>query len=331
MKKSSLLAATLTLASVCYLVAQNQAAPEKPKTWEEKAAERFGDTPTAAHKTAIDAGLPAATATPKAPRKVLVFYRCEGFIHTSIPFGNYAMKKITETTKAFTADFADQYAVFTRENLAQYDAIIFNNTTALNPDEAQRAAILEFVNEGKGIVGFHAAADNFNKWDEGIALIGGIFNGHPWNAGGTWAYKVEDTEHPLNAAFGGKGFWHKDEIYWYKPENFQGRDKLRVLLSLDMSKAETRKPIENEKEAAKLGGKAPADVDVPVSWCREVGKGRLFFTNLGHNDMTFADKAVLKHMLDGIQYALRDIDADAAPSATVEVKIAPAPEAPVAP
>lgn len=331
MKKSSLLAASLTLASVCFLVAQNQPADKKPQTWEEKATARFGDTPTAEHKAVIDSALPEATATPKTDRRILVFYRCEGFIHTSIPFGNYAMKKIAETTKAFTADFSDQYSVFTKDNLARYDAILFNNTTALRPNEEQRAAILDFVNGGKGIVGFHAAADNFNEWDDGIAMIGGIFNGHPWTAGGTWAFQVEDTEHPLNAAFRGEGFWHKDEIYWYKPESFQGRDKLRVLLSLDMSKAVNRKPIENEKEAAKLGGKSPAETDVAVSWCRELGAGRLFFTNLGHNDMTFADKAVLQHMLDGIQYALRDIDADATPSSTVKVEIARAPEMPDAP
>jgi len=105
MKKSSLLAATLTLASVCFLVAQNQSAPEKPKTWEEKAKERFGDNPTAEHKAAIDAGLPAATATPKAARKVLVFYRCEGFIHTSIPFGNYAMERLAENDEGLHRRF----------------------------------------------------------------------------------------------------------------------------------------------------------------------------------------------------------------------------------
>lgn len=316
-----------TLVASSLVLAQNKP-DEKPKTWEEKAAERFGDTPTAEQKTAIEAALPKATAAAKSPRKVLVFYRCEGFIHTSIPFGNHAVKMIAEKTQAFSADFADQYDVFTTENLAKYDAIIFNNTTGLNPDEAQRAAILAFINEGKGIVGFHAAADNFGKWDEGIALIGGIFNGHPWGGGGTWAFKVEDPEHPLNAAFGGKGFWHKDEIYWYKPENFQGREKLRVLLSLDMSKAENRKPVENEKEATKLGGTAPADVDVPVSWCREVGKGRLFFTNLGHNDLTFANQPALQHMLDGIQYALKDIDGDATPSGSVKVDVVTAPDAP---
>ena len=331
MKKRTLLIALTTLASACLIVAQNKPKAKETKeakTWEELSAEKFGDNPTADHKTTIDAAIPSATMTPKAPRKVLVFYRCEGFIHTSIPFANYAMEAIARKTGAFSVDTSDQYSVFTKENLAQYDAIIFNNTTHLKPDDSQRSAILDFVNGGKGIAGLHAAADNFGEWDEGIALIGGIFNGHPWTAGGTWAFKVEDPGHTLNAAFGGKGFWHKDEIYWYKPENFQGRERLRVLLSLDMSKAENAKPLEGEKFKDSVKGKNPAEIDVPVSWCREVGEGRLFFTNLGHNDMTFADKTVLLHILDGIQYAMGDLEADAEPSSTAKVEVAPAPEAP---
>lgn len=329
MKTTTLLTALGSLALVSFLAAQNPpAAAQKPKTWEARAAERFGDKPDAGQRSLIEANLPTATAEPKAARKILVFYRCEGFIHTSIPFGNHAIKTIAEKSGAFSADFSDQYEVFTKENLARYDALVFNSTTDLVPNEAQRAAILDFVRGGKGLVGIHAAADNFKQWEEGIALIGGVFNGHPWTAGGTWSFKVEDPGHPLNAAFGGKGFWHKDEIYWYKPENFQGRDKLRVLLSLDFSKGATRKPIETEKEAPKLLGKAPAETDVPVSWCREIGEGRLFFTNLGHNDLTFADRTVLQHMLDGIQYALKDLDADATPSAEVKVEVATAPEQP---
>lgn len=315
--------AILTLTLVCFVTAQNQE-EKKPQTWPEKAAERFKDNPTAEHRATIDAGIPSRTADPAKARKVLVFYRCEGFIHTSIPFGNYAMEALARETGAFTVDLADEYDVFTKENLAQYDGIIFNNTTHLKPSGPQRAAILDFVNSGKGIIGLHAAADNFNGWDEGIAMIGGIFDGHPWTAGGTWAFKVEDPDHPLNAAFKGRGLWHKDEIYWYKAENFEGRDKLRVLLSLDMSKPKNAEPLKNEKWKGKI--EDPTKIDVPVSWCREIGKGRLFYTNLGHNDMTFADKTVLQHMLDGIQYALGDIEADAIPSDKIKVEVVSAPD-----
>lgn len=315
-----------TCLAIAALLSSGSAISEekKPQTWEEKAAARFKDNPTDDHKSAIDAAVPTPTAKPKKERRLLVFFRCEGFIHTSIPFGNYAMQTIAGKTGAFTADLADDYSVFTKENLAKYDAILFNNTTHLKPNEEQRAAILDFIESGKGIAGYHAAADNFGEWEKGIELIGGIFNGHPWTAGGTWAFKLEDPDHTLNAAFKGKGFWHKDEIYWYKPENFNGRDRLRVLLSLDMSKAENRKVLENEKWKGKV--EDPEKVDVPVSWLKEVGKGRLFYTNLGHNDMTFANETVLLHMLDGLQYAFGDLDADAVPSSEAKVEIVLAPE-----
>jgi len=325
MKKSIYLLSLIFLAGTFALVAQDKKKKEEPKTWPKKAAQRFGDKPTADQKKEIEAAIPDASTKPKKERKVLVFWLCEGFIHTSIPFGNYAMEQIAAKTDAFKADLSYEYDVFTKENLAQYDAIIFNNTTHLKPNKEQQDAILDFVNGGKGIVGLHAAADNFGGWDEGVAMIGGIFNGHPWTSGGTWAFKLDDPDHVLNAAFKEKGFWHKDEIYWYKPESFQGREKLRVLLSLDMSKAANAKPLENEKNKEKVQGEVK-DVDVPVSWVREIGKGRLFFTNLGHNDMTFANTAVLQHMLDGIQYAMGDIEADAKPSSEVKDDAALAPE-----
>lgn len=324
MRNASVITALITLSLACFAMAQNK--PEKkPKTWPETAIEKFKDNPTPEHKATIDAGIPTRTADPAKDRKVLVFYRCEGFVHTSIPFGNYAMEALARDTGAFSMDLADEYDVFTKENLAQYDGIIFNNTTHLKPSAPQRDAILDFVKSGKGIIGFHAAADNFNGWDEGIAMIGGIFDGHPWTAGGTWAFKVEDPNHPLNAAFKGKGFWHKDEIYWYKKDSFEGRDKLRVLLSLDMSKPENAEPFKAEKWKGKV--EDPKKVDVPISWCREIGEGRLFYTNLGHNDMTFADETVLLHMLDGIQYAVGDIEAEAIPSDEINVEIVSAPDA----
>lgn len=320
------------LGGVLFLSQAEDKKKKKPQTWKEKAAARFGNSPKPEEKSKIEENLPTATAKPKKARKILCFYRCEGFIHTSIPYCNHAVVKIADVTDAYSIDLADEYSVFTKENLAQYDAILFNNTTNLTPNEDQQTAIMEFLKGGKGIVGFHAAADNFKQWEEGIAMIGGVFNGHPWDAGGTWAFKLDDPEHPLNAAFKGKGFWHKDEIYWYNPKNFQGREKLRVLMSLDMSKSKNAEPFKNGKNLAKLekdfGLKKDeiGKVDVPVSWIREIGEGRLFFTNLGHNNMTFADKTVLQHMLDGMQYAMGDIEAEAVPSHGLKIEASLAPE-----
>ena len=298
----------------------------KPKTWDALKLIRLKPVSDEVKKQ-IEAALPAtATARPGQERRVLVFYRCGGFIHTSIAPGNHALVRLGEKTGAFTADLADDYAVFTKENLARYDAVIFNNTTRLKfPEESMREALLEFMAAGKGVSGIHGASDNFYEWKEGGEMMGGHFNGHPWTAGGRWAFQLDDPEHPVNKAFEKTGFWHKDEIYQYKPDTFAGPEKLRILVSLDMSKDEVAGQLE-AKQFARFNEAYPAGKrPVPVSWVHEYGGGRVFYTNLGHNDLTFASAPVLQHLLDGIQFALGDLEADATPSAEAACSPALAP------
>jgi type 1 glutamine amidotransferase len=133
-------------------------------------------------------------------------------------------------------------------------------------------------------------------------MVGGIFNGHPWGAGGTWAFKLDDPNHVLNKAFDGSGFWHQDEIYQYNPDSYVGPETLRLLVSLDMSKDAVSDRIQDGPR------------EVPVSWVRKAGDGRVFYTNFGHREETFRNPAILKHMLDGIQYALGDLEVDDTPT-----------------
>jgi type 1 glutamine amidotransferase len=206
-------------------------------------------------------------------------------------------------TGAFTVDLADTYDVFNAENLKKYDGILLNNTTGMTfAKPEQQNAFLDFIMSGKGLAGIHAASDNFGRHPECRAIVGGEFGGHPWNAGGTWAFKLDDPDHVLNKAFGGKGFWHTDEIYQYQPATFVGTKTLRVLVSLDMK----------QDEVSKLINDGPREV--PVSWLRKAGDGRVFYTNFGHREDTFTKPMILKHMLDGIQYSLGDLDADATPT-----------------
>ena len=289
---------------VSLVVASSVTFAQEADLWPKKKADTFKPI-TAEQKAAIENASPSeAVAKPKKARRVLVFYRCEGFVHTSIPHANLALETMGKKTGAFTVDLADTYDVFTTENLKQYDCILLNSTTGMVfPKPEQQAAFLDFISNGKGLVGIHAASDNFGRHPECRAIVGGEFGGHPWNAGGNWAFKLDDPEHVLNKAFGGKGFWHFDEIYQYKPETYVGTKVLRVLVSLDM----------NQPEVSKLIKDGPREV--PVSWLRKAGDGRVFYTNFGHRDDTFTKPAIMKHMLDGIQYALGDLEADATPTA----------------
>lgn len=292
-------------------------APAAAQTWEEKKAERLRPVSDAELMSIVEAVPGQASAKPAKPRRVLVFYRCEGFIHTSIPHGNAATVEMGRKTGAFDVDLADQYDVFTEENLARYDAIVLNNTTHLRfPEPQQEAALLGFVAGGKGLVGYHAASDNFYAHPKAAEMIGGQFNGHPWGAGGTWAFQLDDPGHRLNEAFGGKGFWHQDEIYQYKPETYVGPEVLRLLVSLDMNREPVRARLAGDRNRGDYEGD---DRQVPVSWVRQYGQGRVFVTNFGHREETFWHPEILQHMLDGIQFAIGDLDVDTTPTATADV------------
>jgi len=204
----------------------------------------------------------------------------------------------------------DDYSIFTPDKLAQFDAVCLNNTTHLkfNPKETPERckALMDFVKSGKGIVGIHAATDNFYDWPEGMEMMGGKFTGHPWGGGGTWAIKIDEPDHPLTAAFKGKGFKINDEIYRTEPPLYS-REKQLVLMSLDMSDPTTRN----------VNGFKPTDIDTGIAWIKTWGKGRMFYCSLGHNDHLLWNPAILQHYLDGIQFALGDYKVDTTPKPNV--------------
>ncbi|MHC4983126.1 MAG: ThuA domain-containing protein [Planctomycetota bacterium] len=251
-----------------------------------------------------------ARARPAKPRKVLVFNRCEGFRHGSIPLAAETFRLMGQKTGAFQAVLSEDMSAFDADKLKQFDAVLLNNTTRLSfGDPSHRKALLDFVKGGKGLIGIHAATDSFYKWPEAAEMIGAQFAGHPWHGRGTWAVKLGEPDHPLNKSFAGKGFNIKEEIYTFRGK-YYSRCKLRVLLSLDMS---------DEATAARKGNRK--DRDYAISWIRPYGKGRVFYCSLGHNEELFYNSAVLGHYLAGIQYALGDLKADDSPSVDFAAQI----------
>ena len=257
-----------------------------------------------------DAAPKKATVEPAKPRKLLVFWLCEGFFHKSIPLVNKAIEYMGKTTGAYDTVITNDMSIFKPESLKQFDAVCFNNTTGLkfNPETTPELckSLMDFVRGGKGIVGIHAATDNFNQWPEAQEMMGGKFSGHPWTAGGTWAVKIDEPGHPLMAAFKGQNFKINDEIYRTEPPLYS-RDKQLVLMSLDMSDETTRN----------VKGFKPTDADTGTAWVRTWGDGRIFYCSLGHNDHLLWNPAILQHYLDGIQFAFGDYKVDTKPKGAV--------------
>jgi uncharacterized protein len=241
-----------------------------------------------------------ATAKPAKPRKVLVFSLARIYAHPSIPLGVKTFTEMGKKTGAWETVASDDPQMFAADKLKDFDAIILNNTSGnLFDDPTLRQNLLDFVKNGKGLVGIHAATDCFHDWKEYGDLIGARFNGHVWRRA---VIKLDDPKSPINAAFDGKGFDLNAEIYTFKDP--YSRASLHVLMSMDVKKAG-------------LGGDNRADKDYAFAWIKNYGKGRVFYSCFGHEQSIYSNAAILQHWMAGIQFALGDLKADATPSAKV--------------
>jgi uncharacterized protein len=246
----------------------------------------------------------AADEKPKEKARILMVTTSKTFTHQPVKRAidmlapaEVAVTQLGQSSGLFTVDCTqDPVHDFTKANLQKYD-IVFFYTQGPNLEIGQEDLDYFFNDwlkqKGHGFVGTHSASDTYGDnrvyWD----MIGGTFNGHPWNAGETVTISVHDTKHPGSRVWGDE-FQIKDEIYQYK--NWQP-EKVRVLMSLNMAKCKTQKPYH-----------------VPVSWVKNYGEGRVFYTNLGHNTETWANKQFIESLLGGIKWVMRLEEGDATPN-----------------
>jgi type 1 glutamine amidotransferase len=142
-------------------------------------------------------------------------------------------------------------------------------------------------------------------WPEFNTMIGGFFKFH-WNDGQEIHVKVDEPNHPLNAAFKGQPqLLVIDETYTFGRDTYS-RKNLRVLTSVDYAKMSAEDKAKEQFPRA--------DGDYALSWIRREGKGRVFYEAHGHNEKVYAIKPILEHVLAGLQYALGDLPADDNPS-----------------
>jgi uncharacterized protein len=184
---------------------------------------------------------------------------------------------------------------FNKEKLANYDLVLFY--TQGDPPVA-KDALEYFCNDwikqkGHGFIGIHPATDTFKEVKSYWDMIGGTFNGHPWQNGSKITVTVHDTQHPAMKPWGDE-FQIADEIYRFK--NWQP-DKVRVLMSMNMAKTA-------HKEA----------YHVPLAWCKEVGQGKVFYISLGHDEKVWANPKYIESLHGAVKWVLNKEPGDATPN-----------------
>ena len=284
----------------------------------------------------------------EAAKKVLVVTTTTGFRHSSIATAEKVLGQLAEQSGAFTVEYVRQpagkpngpqqpkalkddaseaekqafkvaeekfktdqaaYAIaetkwtaalkqalskLSAESLKNYDGVIFANTTGDLPIP-DKEAFLNWIKSGGAFMGMHSCSDTFHGWPEFIDMLGGEFRTHGAQAG------VEcmnvDPAHPSTQKIGKSWVISQEEIYLFKSYD---ASKVNDLLSLD------KHP--NDKTPGHY----------PVSWSKDYGKGKVFYTSLGHReDVWDADPEIKNranlvkvsqtfqtHILGGIKWAL---------------------------
>lgn len=242
-----------------------------------------------------------------APQKkhILVIGEEKGYRHEAVSHAMATIERLGTETGLWEATLRTDTEALTKKkleynakNLNDFDAVVFFTGGDPEMDAQQKSDFIGAIHdEGKGFIGIHSAAITFVEWAEYGEKIGGYYDEHPW---GTFdaPILVEDQ------AFPGMQKWPasfvlRDEIYQMR--NYS-RDKVRVLMRLDASKID----LANKNVHR-------ADRDFAVTWAKMYGKGRVYYTTLGHARETWDRPEFQTMMVEAIKWATGLTNAEITP------------------
>jgi type 1 glutamine amidotransferase len=245
----------------------------------------------------------AAQSSASSPRKhLLVIGEEKGYRHESVSHAMATIEHLGKesglwdtTLRTDTEALTKKKLEYNAKNLNDFDAVLFFTGGDLEMDAQQKADFISFIHDdGKGFIGVHSAAITFTDWPEYGDMIGGYYDEHPWLTFDA-PIIVEDPTFPGMQQFP-HSFVLRDEIYQMK--NYS-RDRVRVLMRLDVNKLDMK-----NKDVHRRDG------DFAVTWAKMYGKGRVYYTSLGHVEANW-DKPEFQQMIAAaIEWAMRLKDAD---------------------
>lgn len=222
-------------------------------------------------------------------------------------------EKDAETKAAqekFNAGLKESLAKLDPKNLVEkkIDMVIFANTTGDLP-LPDKEGFIKWIEDGHAFAGMHSASDTFHNFRGYIDMLQGEFQTHGAQVPADLV--AGDKAHPANGGIGEHWDLKQEEMYEIKS---QSRDQVHVLWYLP----------HHPQRKDQLGYNA-------VSWCRMAGKGRVFYTSLGHREDLWSDdpklggrvnsvemaKQYQAHILGGMKWALGLAEGSATPNPEV--------------
>ena len=256
--------------------------------------------------------------------RLLFFTKSSGYEHEVISWKkgqpSFAEKIFTELGAKHSWEFvfSKDGSKFSPEYLAGFDSVVFYTTgdlttpgtdgqPAMTP--AGKQALFDYIKGGKGFIGLHSASDTFHTANESkkgpdrylnhgkdadpfVCMLGGEFIIHG-------AQQVA-TNKVINKTFpgfeeAGDSFAFKEE--WYSLKDFN--PDIHALTVID-SPAMTGAPYQRPP--------------YPTTWAREEGKGRVYYTAMGHRNDVWTNPTFQNILVGAIRWTTRDVNAAVPPN-----------------
>jgi uncharacterized protein len=268
---------------------------------------------------ALGAGrLPVARAEGQ-KKRILMFTRSQGFQHDCVrrKDGNLSL------AERIVTDLGSQNNIevvcekdgrcFLSKEFPSYDGFLFETQGDIGSEKSLdgappvsadgKKALLDAIEGGKGFVGCHCASDTFHSAggafetqpatvrDPYINMLGGEFIRHGKQQKATM--HVVDPNFP---GIKGQGDFKLQEE-WYSLKNFA--PDLHVILA---------------QETHGMEGLDYERPDFPATWSRMHGKGRVFFTSMGHRDDVWTNPLFHTLLTGALAWTLGRVNADVSPN-----------------
>ena len=180
--------------------------------------------------------------------------------------------EILTKTGDFEVTLSEDMNELKADNIKKYNVVLFYGSGQNFSDPAQEKGLCDFVRAGGAFAGIHSATDSFKKSDAYWEMVGGRFSGH---GGGKFMVRIEDKNHPITKGL--EDFEIQDETYRHK---YHEKAKRHDLIRMDRGK---------EQQS--------------MAWVRDYGKGRMFYTSLGHGREAWTNPHFQRLAVRGIYWA----------------------------
>ncbi|MCP9755510.1 ThuA domain-containing protein [Lacihabitans sp. CCS-44] len=232
---------------------------------------------------------------------ILLFSKTSGFRHSSsIEASKKVVADMGKKNNWFVYETEDG-GVFNAKQLAKFKTVIFNNSNGEVINDLQKRTLEQYVENGGSLIGIHGAGDNSHHWPWYVEnLLGSEFSHHSLKIPHETAGIITDKQSDSLLTTGISKKWSRADEWYVFFENPRKKE-FQILYTIDGEKIDPTANIPILAPNKNFGmGK-----DHPVAWHKRVGKGKTFYTSMGHDETAWKDTNFVKLIENAVFWTIK--------------------------